>query len=115
MKGMPPKRSASPKREDLAEFGRRLIFLRKHRGYKQKDLARFAETGESHISDLEGGLVDPTFDLINRLAKALNVKPIIFFLEPSMAKALVGYVEIPPKYFEGHQVTDESRAGKLDL
>lgn len=61
-------------------FGEKVKNLRETRGYSQEELAHLVgfET-RGAISKLERGVVDPPRTMLVKLAKALNVSPIIFF------------------------------------
>ena len=53
----------------------RLKELRQKAGYSQAELAQRAGTAQSHIANIENGKRDIDFELAERLAKALGVKP----------------------------------------
>ena len=56
-----------------------LIKARKTKGYTQAQLAQKIGTKQSAISRLEGGQFNPTFSLLNKIAKALDSKIHICF------------------------------------
>ena len=60
-------------------FGARLRELRKRCGFSQEELAGRARVHTTYLSDLERGRQTPTLDLVNRLARALNVTLAEFF------------------------------------
>lgn len=55
------------------EFRRKLIEARLSAGLTQAELAEEIGTKQSSISRLEGGDAEPSFDMLRRLAAALNV------------------------------------------
>lgn len=55
------------------EFRRQLICARLSSGLTQAQLAERIGTKQSSISRLEGGDTEPSFDMLRRLAAALNV------------------------------------------
>lgn len=55
------------------EFRRNLIHARLSAGLTQAQLAERIGTKQSSISRLEGGDAEPSFDMLRRLAAALNV------------------------------------------
>jgi transcriptional regulator with XRE-family HTH domain len=55
------------------EFRRKLIQARLAAGLTQQQLAERIGTKQSSISRLEGGDAEPSFDMLRRLAAALNV------------------------------------------
>jgi transcriptional regulator with XRE-family HTH domain len=55
------------------EFRRKLIQARLAAGLTQAQLAERIGTKQSSISRLEGGDTEPSFDMLRRLAAALNV------------------------------------------
>ena len=57
-----------------AEFGRRLKLIRARVGLTQEGLARAADVSLSTVAKLERGEVDPSWNSVQRLAKALGVK-----------------------------------------
>ena len=61
-------------------FGRRLRVLRKSRQWTLEELGQKAELGYKHVADIERGIKAPSFEAIDRLATALDVKPYELFL-----------------------------------
>ena len=59
----------------LAEFGKRLAYLRKQKGLTQQELAESSEYSVEFISLVERGLNGPTLKGIEKLAIALSVHP----------------------------------------
>ena len=61
-------------------FGRRLRLVRKSRGLTLEKLGQAADIGFKHVADIEKGNKAPSFDAIDRLARALKVSPYELFL-----------------------------------
>src|ERR1700733_8978712 len=61
-------------------FGRRVRLLRRARHLTLEKLGQATSIGFKHIGDIEKGLKAPSFDAIDRLAKALKVSPYELFL-----------------------------------
>lgn len=83
---MPPsfmarKRSAlhSPAMNVREAYGRKLRLFRKERRLSQEQLAEMAGCSTRAISNLERGLSGPGFDMLEKLASALNVPMRAFF------------------------------------
>lgn len=67
-------------------FGRRLRDVREARGLKQVQLARVLDVDPKHLSRLERGKVNPSFEIIFKIARTLKVSPsVLFELEHSEA------------------------------
>lgn len=62
------------------EFGKRLKVLRKGLNMSQDKLASISGIDRGYISEIETGKSAPTIDLINKLAQAMNVQPLEFFV-----------------------------------
>jgi len=62
-----------------ALFGRRVQMLRKRRGYTQEELAEAVRISVEYVSKIERGLASPSFAVIARLAKVLEVAPVELF------------------------------------
>lgn len=56
-------------------LGRNLRRLRQEKGLSQEEFAFEAEIHRTYISDLERGARNPTVTIVEKLAKALGVKP----------------------------------------
>ncbi|HHW36775.1 MAG TPA: helix-turn-helix domain-containing protein [Bacillales bacterium] len=50
----------------------RIKNLRESKGLSKNQLAKLAEISQSYISDLEAGKKNPTIDILDRIAKALE-------------------------------------------
>jgi transcriptional regulator with XRE-family HTH domain len=60
-------------------FGRRLKEIRIEKGLKQGQVARAVDVDSKHISRLERGRVNPSFEIVFQLARALRVSPASLF------------------------------------
>ncbi|MBR6244575.1 helix-turn-helix transcriptional regulator [bacterium] len=85
------------------EFGKRVKFLRKCRKMSQWDLSRQSGIDRAYISEVENGRSAATIDLINRMAKAMDLHP---------AEFLVFGKETPKISYDGKDLAD-SIAAKL--
>lgn len=59
--------------DDLTDFGRRLVMLRKVAGYTQVELAKELEVSQRMVSYYEGHSEYPPASLLPRLAEVLGV------------------------------------------
>jgi len=64
---------------ESVRFGKRLREVRVEAGLKQGEVARAVDVDSKHISRLERGKVNPSFELIFQLAAALRVSPAALF------------------------------------
>ena len=55
------------------KFGKRVRKARKASGLSQEALAHEAESNRTYISDVERGTRNPSIEVVERIAKALNV------------------------------------------
>ena len=55
------------------KFGKRVRKARKARGVSQEELAHEADSNRTYISDVERGTRNPSIEVVERIAKALNV------------------------------------------
>ncbi len=85
--------------EIRAEFGRRLKFLRKFRKMSQWDLSRLSGIDRAYISEIENGRSAATVDLINRMARAMDLYP---------AEFLTFGKEAPEYSYEGTNLSDSA-------
>ena len=60
-------------------FGCKLKILRKIRNLTQESLAEKAEISPEYLSKIERGTVSPSFMVITRLAKSLNIEVVELF------------------------------------
>jgi transcriptional regulator with XRE-family HTH domain len=56
------------------DLGRQILDLRLARGWTQKELAARAGTKQANISRLENGLLNPSVDMLQRVAEALGAE-----------------------------------------
>ena len=56
-------------------LGRNLRRLRQEKGWSQESFAFEAQIHRTYVSDLERGARNPTITVVEKLAKALKVKP----------------------------------------
>lgn len=63
-----------------SEFVENLIFYRTQKGLSQLELSGICDCGKSTISGIESGKTFPSYDLIFRLADALEIHPADLFL-----------------------------------
>ena len=63
-----------------SEFVENLIFYRNQKELSQLELSGICDCGKSTISGIEAGKTFPSFDLIYRLADALEIHPADLFL-----------------------------------
>ena len=54
-------------------FGKNVRFFRLARGISQEELAHEADSNRTYISDLERGTRNPSLEVVERIAIALNV------------------------------------------
>lgn len=57
------------------QFGRRLAELRKARKLSQEDLAFLLDVSVETVSHIERGIHGPRFDLLEEIARILEVEP----------------------------------------
>src|SRR4051812_29961989 len=69
----------------IDSFGRRLRALRKSRRMTLEQLGHAARIGFKHVSEIERGVKTPSFDALERLARALRVHPYELFLPDNLA------------------------------
>ncbi len=66
--------------EYKSKFVENLIFYRTQKGLSQLELSGICDCGKSTISGIESGKTFPSYDLIFRLADALEIHPADLFL-----------------------------------
>ncbi|CAN7639578.1 helix-turn-helix transcriptional regulator [Ensifer adhaerens] len=60
---------------DIREtFARNLRLARQERGLSQEELAHLADIDRTYVSSLERCVYSPSIEVLDRLAKALNVE-----------------------------------------
>ena len=67
-------------------FGNNLKYFRFIKHYTQEKLAELTETSVTYISQLELGHHTPSFDKLELLSKALDVKPYEFYVDNNIHK-----------------------------
>ncbi len=55
------------------QLGARIRYLRQQKNWSMEDLALEAEINRNYLCDLERGSRNPTVNVLNRIAKALDV------------------------------------------
>lgn len=60
-------------------FGQRLSQIRKSLRVTQSNLAESCGISEEYLSKIERGLASPSFDVISRLCRGLNIEPVNLF------------------------------------
>ena len=63
-----------------SDFVENLIYYRNQKSLSQLELSGICDCGKSTISGIEAGKTFPSFDLIYRLADALEIHPADLFL-----------------------------------
>lgn len=90
----PEMQAAYQKLRPKLEVARQILHARLERGWTQRDLAEKAETKQANISRLENALLNPTIEMLQKLANALGTRLVIDVVpeqeapqvEPSSAK-----------------------------
>jgi transcriptional regulator with XRE-family HTH domain len=59
------------------ELGRQILHARLERGWTQEELAEKAQTKQANISRLENALLNPTIEMLQKLANALGTRLVI--------------------------------------
>jgi transcriptional regulator with XRE-family HTH domain len=77
---------------ECRDIGRRVRALRKKAGLTLRELAEEIDLSQGQLSRLENGLQGPRSVILLRLADALGVRPVEFFIEDAGHRA-----EIPPQ------------------
>ncbi|MCP5107336.1 MAG: helix-turn-helix transcriptional regulator [bacterium] len=65
--------------DDLKAFSKRLIEVRKHLGYMQKDFAPLLEVSTSFLYQVEASRTKPGFHFIKKLVEKFDVNPKYLF------------------------------------
>lgn len=73
---------------DRAHMGRLVRRLRDSHGWSQIELARRAQVAQASVSLLEKGVGNPTISLINSVATALGVHPLVLVMPEPMFEVL---------------------------
>lgn len=59
--------------------GKRIRDMRTQKNISQEELALLADISRAHIGRIERGAKSPTVDTVERIAKALDCHPSVFF------------------------------------
>jgi transcriptional regulator with XRE-family HTH domain len=78
-------------------FGQRLKVLRQHRKMSQDDVSLASGVDRSYISEIETGKSSPTLDIVDKIAKALNV---------STEELFIFGVSEPERTYDGEHYKD---------
>lgn len=78
----PEVKAAQRQLQPKLDPGRQILHLRLERGWTQKELAERAGTKQANISRLENGLLNPSVDMLQRVAEALGAN-LTVTLEPT--------------------------------
>jgi transcriptional regulator with XRE-family HTH domain len=74
----------------LTTLRQRIRELRQARGYTQEQLAHRAGLGEKYLQNLEAGRrANPSMDVLNKVAEALEVHMLELLYEPQEVRALL--------------------------
>ncbi|MFY0677559.1 MAG: helix-turn-helix transcriptional regulator [Neptuniibacter sp.] len=65
--------------KQLVAFGQRIRAIRKEKGLSQESLAALADIDRSYMGHIERGEKNITLTKIYQIAKALDVRPSLFF------------------------------------
>lgn len=65
----------------LTNFGKRVRFLRKKRGFSQEDLANDCDIPINQIGRIERAEINTTLKTFHKILVALDIEPIEFFSE----------------------------------
>lgn len=57
----------------VEQLGMRIRYLRREKGWSQEDLALEANVNKNYVSDLENGRRNPSLDILERIALALQI------------------------------------------
>ncbi|NQY98773.1 MAG: helix-turn-helix transcriptional regulator [Henriciella sp.] len=60
-------------------FGQNLREARQSRGWSQEELGFHAGLHRTYISQVERGVINPSIVVVDQLARALGVRPTVFF------------------------------------
>lgn len=88
--------------------------IREAKGLKQSQLAEMVGANQATISKIESGVGNPTLDMINRIAKALDVHPSALFAKPELEQRVMDALQHmdDPRQKEAAIIVLESMAAK---
>lgn len=75
----------------MSVFAANLRMLRKRAGLTQEQLAEYADASRGSIASYELGRVWPGEEAVNRIAKALKVRPAALFIDPDLMDLEVAF------------------------
>jgi DNA-binding XRE family transcriptional regulator len=64
---------------EVLDKGREFRRLRLAAGLSQAKLADAANTSQAYVARIEAGTVDPGTDMLQRIARALSIEPVVVF------------------------------------
>jgi transcriptional regulator with XRE-family HTH domain len=95
--------------EDNNACMKNLREIRKARGLSQAQLAEMAGCNQATIAKIERGDANPTLSMIEDIAKALKVSPVVLFGVPDLqARAIKALEALPPERREAALVVLEA-------
>ena len=98
---------------DAQLFGKRLRAARIAAGVKQGALAKALDVDPKHVSRLERGTVKPSFDLICRAGRSLNVSPGLLLEFDAAAENPSALKERISRLLEAADVTHLQKAHRI--
>ena len=85
--------------EMMKVFAWNMKKYRKKRGLTQEKLAEILGTATSYIGEIEINTGNPSMDMVERIAKALNIEPFRLFVDDNDRKSSEPYIS--DNYLEG--------------
>lgn len=70
---LPPRRKLKPRSERLGRLGAAIEKSRRQAGLSQEDLADLSGLHATHVSGLERGARNPTYETLGQIADALGI------------------------------------------
>lgn len=89
----PEYRDAEQKFKLILDLADEILRLRMEKGWSQAELARRVETKQANISRLENGLLNPSVNFLQKVAKALDADLALHIANPPRPKIHEGVVE----------------------
>jgi transcriptional regulator with XRE-family HTH domain len=93
----------TPRERDNISLGRRIRSLRKAKGWTQEELGKQADTSYKFLGEIERGVQNPSFTVLVKVARALEVKlPELFRFESEglnrkgIESSLIGIIKTLP-------------------
>lgn len=109
-------------RSERGNLGERLRAIRLERKWTLEEASKHSSVGRSTLSKIENGLMSPTFDLLRRLTRGLNIDLVELFdegedLEPKGRRSITrkgeGKIHATPTYRHELLATDISHKRML--